>query len=203
MPRITTWEDPRLVDDVQRGRVIVYPTDTVFGLGGSIHDQRVLDRVFSLKDRSPDKTVPVLLHRSWLGRIARVNRREKNVLDRFWPGGLTLVVEVLDPGGLDPRLVREGNVALREPGLPSLRDLLEESGPVVGTSANPSGGEPAARFDDLDRDLVEGADVVVRSEAGGRRPSTVAQWDPEGSAWQIHREGPVSPEELERDEAEP
>lgn len=203
MPRVTNWEDPRLVNDVNRGKVIVYPTDTVFGLGGSIRHRSVLDRVFDLKDRSPEKTVPVLLHRSWLGKIARVSRREMNVLDRFWPGGLTLVVEAVDPGGLDPRLVREGNVALREPGLRPLCDLLEESGPVVGTSANPSGAEPATRFEELDADLVEEADVVVRSEAGGKRPSTVAQWRSERSAWHIHREGPVSPEQIERIQAEP
>lgn len=202
MPRITGWEDPQLVEDVRQGRLLVFPTDTVFGLGGTIHDRSVLERVFTLKDRSPDKTVPVLIHRSWLGNIARVSPREQTVIDRFWPGGLTLVTGAVDPGGLDPRLVREGTVALREPGLGPLRDLLEETGPVVGTSANPSGAEPATRFEELDGDLVEGTDVVVRSEAGAKLPSTVAQWMPEQSAWQIHREGPVSPEEIEQIEAE-
>ncbi len=197
MTRITGWEDPNLEEDVKQGRVIVYPTDTVFGLGGSIHHPSVLDRVFSLKDRSPEKTVPVLIHRSWLGKVARVRRPEQAAIDRFWPGGLTLVVEALDPDRWDPRLIREGRVALREPGLKPLRTLLETSGPMVGTSANPSGDPPASVFDQLDQKLVRRVDVAVRAPAGGKRSSTVAEWVPERSAWEFHREGQVSPGAVE------
>lgn len=156
------------------GGVILFPTDTLYGLGADPASSPGLAAVYRVKGREPDKPLPVLI--ADVGLVARfaasVPAPWRTLMARFWPGPLTLLFPACPEL---PRPIRsaDGKVALRVPGLALCRSVLRAAGgALTGTSANPSGaagtGDPAEAL----RGLVGEVDVLVN--AGTLPPSTVS-----------------------------
>ncbi|MDQ7820509.1 MAG: L-threonylcarbamoyladenylate synthase [Armatimonadota bacterium] len=201
IPIIRVAEDTRpprrAVQALREGQVIVYPTDTVYGLGCRIDDERAVRRIFTIKNRPPTDPLPVLLaDAEQVAEYAReVPERVRRLMARFWPGPLTLI---LRRSARVPPVVTGGadTVALRVPNHPIPRALVREAGvPIVGTSAN-SHGMPAPVTAQLAVfDLGDRVDLVLD---GGRTPlgreSTVV--DLTGPEPRIIREGAIPAAEL-------
>ncbi len=153
------------------GGVILFPTDTLYGLGVDPGSPAGLAGLFRLKGRDPDKPLPVLIaDASLVGRYAAaVPAAWRALMERFWPGPLTLLFPALP--GLPPWIhSATGKVALRVPGGVLCRSvLLAAGGSLTGTSANRSGAvgpsDPAPAL----RDLAGGIDLLVN--AGTLPPS--------------------------------
>ena len=135
----------RAIDALKRGEVIVFPTETFYGLGADAFDETAVERVVALKGRSPENPIPVIVADEKMletvgTEIPAVARR---LMRRFWPGPLTLVL----PGKKNlpaPLLNRGGGVGVRISSHPLATRLARELGrPLTATSANPSGKEPA------------------------------------------------------------
>lgn len=188
-PVIDPGNHRELLDRIKRGEVFVFPTDTVYGLGASIRHEGAVREVFELKNRSPDRTVPVLTTAKKARELAGFSTEEERAAEVHWPGSLTLVLEATVPEEHPPGIVRDGTIALRAPGREALRELLAAGPPIVGTSANRTGEEPARTRDELDASLLEEVDFLIDGDPGQGESSTVAEWDDE--EWKIHREGPV------------
>ena len=179
------------------GGVAVIPTDTVYGLGASVLRPDAIERIFAIKGRAPDAPVPVLLSTAAdvIALAREIPRVAWSLIDRFWPGPLTLVLPARS--GL-PRVVTggRGTVGLRVPAGGSILTLLETIGePVVGTSANRHGAPPlttaVAALEELGTEL----DAVLADDAlGGGLPSTVIEVM--GTHLMIHRAGAIDPEEI-------
>jgi L-threonylcarbamoyladenylate synthase len=134
----------RAIEALRRGQAIVFPTDTVYGLGCRIDDEGTVRRIYEIKGRSPTEPLPVLLADSFqVQTYARsVNPAAQRLMSRFWPGALTLVFLRSDR---IPLAVAGGGetVGLRVPAHPIPRALARAMLiPIVGTSAN-SHGMPA------------------------------------------------------------
>jgi L-threonylcarbamoyladenylate synthase len=124
------------------GRLVVFPTETVYGLGGDATDDRAVAAIFAAKGRP--KFNPLIIHLASAAAaddIVAMDERARHLAERFWPGPLTLIlprrqgcrVSLLASAGLD-------SLALRVPAHPVALDLLAACGcPVAGPSANPSG----------------------------------------------------------------
>lgn len=193
---VSSDEHQAIIDRIQSGQVFVYPTDTAYGLGSSIRNENAVHRIFELKDRSPEKTVPVLTTSVKAREMVTTDEPEERAMKIFWPGGLTLVLDVTIPQEYPPGLVRDGTMALRAPGRDDLREVLAASPPIIGTSANPSGAKTPYERNQLDPGLLSKVDFRVEGEAGGNESSTVAEWDQSTKEWIIHRRGPVSRQDL-------
>lgn len=188
----------RALDALQRGEVIVFPTDTVYGLGCRIDHEPGVRRVFALKTRPETDALPVLLaDAGQLDAFGRaVSAAARRLAARFWPGPLTIVVHRSDRV---PASVAGGGptVALRVPNHPVPRALIRAIGtPLIGTSAN-SHGMPAPVTAQLAvYDLGDRVDLVLD---GGRAPlgveSTVV--DCTGDRVRVLREGAIAIERLE------
>jgi L-threonylcarbamoyladenylate synthase len=155
------------------GGVVLFPTDTLYGLGVDPASPAGLAALFRLKGRAPDKPVPVLLaDASLVGRYAAaIPEPWRRLMRQFWPGPLTLLFPAL-PGLLPGVRSASGKVALRVPGSALCRSVLRAAGgSLTGTSANRSGvggtGDPAIAL----RDLGSGVDLCVN---GGTLPSSAA-----------------------------
>ena len=168
---------PRVVDHLRAGGLMLYPTETVFGLGG-LAERTPLERLSALKSRDEQK--PFLLLVAEVAQAPGLHWTDaaRALADMFWPGPLTLVLR--DPDGRYPPGVQSasGGVALRRTPHEGVRRLLDALGePVTSTSANPRGVEPArtvAEARALLRDLPAEADVwLLEGAAGGAPPSTV------------------------------
>lgn len=187
----------RAIDALRRGQVLVYPTDTVYGLGCRIDDERAVRRIFEIKRRPPTTPLPVLLaDASQLDEYARdVPAVARRLISRFWPGALTLIVRRSDRV---PAIVAGGGdtVAVRVPGHPIPRALVRAGRvPIIGTSANSHGAPPPPTAQLAVYDLGDRVDLVLD---GGRAPlareSTVV--DVTGDAPVVVREGAIPTRDL-------
>ena len=147
------------------GGLVVMPTDTVYGIGADAFDAAAVRALLAAKGRGPDMPVPVLVG-SWStidGLVMAVPPTARTLIEAFWPGGLSLVVEHAPSLSWDLGDAR-GTVMIRMPLHPVALDLLRLVGPMAVSSANRSGSPPAttaaAAFTQL------GDDVSVYLDAG-------------------------------------
>jgi tRNA threonylcarbamoyl adenosine modification protein (Sua5/YciO/YrdC/YwlC family) len=178
---------------LDRGGIIVLPTDTVYGLAARAEDARAVERIYELKGRAEDKPLQVLVSRSeWPAELAESSPAAERLARAFWPGPLTIVVAAAAsaPG----HLVRDGAIGLRAPDHPVVLALARASGPLAATSANRS-GEPTPSTIDAIRDLFGSAvDVYVDGGTIAAAASTVV--DLTGAEPVIVRDGAITAEAL-------
>jgi tRNA threonylcarbamoyl adenosine modification protein (Sua5/YciO/YrdC/YwlC family) len=150
---------------VASGELVVLPTDTVYGLGADAFDAVAVNDLLRVKGRGRDMPVPVLVG-SWAtidGLVGSVDQRLRDLVEAFWPGGLTLVVRHAQSLTWDLGDAR-GTVAVRMPLHPVAIELLEQTGPMAVSSANRSGRPPAQTAAEARTQL--GEDVAVYLEDG-------------------------------------
>jgi len=196
-PRLGQSDLQGLAERIEDGAVFIYPTDTCYGLGCSIHRSEAIGRIFDLKGRSEQKPVPSLVHRDQVSNFARIEPVERAAMEEFWPGGLTLVLECSEVRNLDDRLLDESTIAIREPDLTPLVEVIETTGPIVGTSANISGNPSPQELGDVHPELFQQVDFILGESRGSGESSTVAEWIETRNQWVVHREGPISKASLE------
>ncbi len=203
---ISVWpgcmEFHRIITDaaevLRRGGLVVYPTDTLYGLGAHAYQPEAVAKVFALKGREADKALPLLLAtpEQMEEVAAAVPEAAWRLAEEFWPGALTLV---LRRGPRVPDIVTGGGdtVALRVPHHAIPLALVAALGaPITGTSANPAGRPAPRRVDELADELREGVDLVL--DAGpcpGGIGSTVL--DLTASPARTLRRGAVTQEDIE------
>lgn len=210
-------EAPEVARHLRAGGLILYPTETVYGLGCAL-DEAALERLAALKLRKEGQPFLLLAADPRTLEGLRWNRSALRLAEAFWPGPLTLVLRA-EPGRFPERVTaRDGTVAVRwspHPGVEAIVDALGE--PITSTSANLPGAPPVTRADEaralltsrLARDGNAGSGVC--DEGGGQngaddvwlldggtlpasRPSTIV--DCAGDRPRILRCGGVSRESL-------
>ncbi len=177
---------------VKRGKLVVLPTDTVYGVGADAFNPDAIGALLAAKGRDRGMPVPVLVGSPATvdGIAARVPPLGRALMEAFWPGGLTLVLH--EQPSLQWDLGESGGtVAVRMPLHPVAIELLRETGPMGVSSANRSGHKPAQTAADAAEQL--GDTVAVYLEAGPTeddQPSTIV--DVTGDALRVLRVGAVS-----------
>lgn len=129
---------------VRSGRLVVLPTDTLYGIGADAFSGDAVRALLAAKNRGPDMPVPVLVG-SWStidGLVTTVPPTARALVEAFWPGGLSLVLPHAPSLTWDLGVTR-GTVMLRMPLHPVALELLREVGPMAVSSANVSGRPPA------------------------------------------------------------
>lgn len=167
------------------GGLVVYPTDTVYGLAGDALDPEAIERVFAAKgrDRSKPLSMGVGSVDAALDYVG-ASEREAAFMREFLPGAVTVICEKHDSVP-DALTGGKPKVGVRVPDHELALDFLDAAGPVTATSANRSGRANARRVTDLDPDIRDAAQVVLD---GGETPggeSTVV----DAEAGVIHRRG--------------
>ncbi|MEJ2475239.1 MAG: L-threonylcarbamoyladenylate synthase [Desulfobacterales bacterium] len=178
---------------LENGGVIAFPTGSLYGLGADALNTGAVKRVFTIKRRPPDKPLLILVSDRDVvfDLAAEVTPAAKRLMDRFWPGRVTIVFRALSilPANLT---AGSGKIGIRLPGHPVAKALVAALGrPITGTSANPSGHKGCHRIAELDPKLIEQLDLVL--DAGQLKEgigSTVI--DITGAGPIVIREGVVS-----------
>lgn len=184
------------VEAVRAGQVVVIPTDTVYGIGCDAFSPESVAAVLAAKGRGRDMPPPVLVaeQRTVDGLARGVPPWARDLLDRFWPGPLTLVLPAQPSLHWDLGETA-GTVALRMPDDEVTLEILRAIGPMAVTSANRTGRPPATTVMEAATQL--GAAVEVYVDAGPRseaRPSTIL--DCTGEHPVVLREGALSLAEI-------
>lgn len=178
------------------GNLVVMPTDTVYGIGADAFDAAAVRALLAAKGRGPDMPVPVLVG-SWTtidGLVMAVPPVARTLIEAFWPGGLSLVIEHAPSLSWDLGDAK-GTVMVRMPLHPVALDLLRLVGPMAVSSANRSGSPAATTAADAAAQL--GDDVSIYLE-GGPSPIGVASTviDLTSGVPRILRAGAVSVERI-------
>lgn len=161
----------RAVEALKAGQAVIFPTDTVYGLGVAVNYAPSPQLLYDIKHRPADKPI------AWLvGDISDLERYGKDVSDEArgfadegWPGALTIIVKASDRVPPAYRSV-QGTIGLRVPASDIACALMREVGPIAATSANRSGEPVPKSYQDIDPDLL----VEVASIEGYGRESGIA-----------------------------
>lgn len=126
-------------DIIQKGGIVVFPTDTVYGIGCDPRNQDAVNKIYKIKGREKIKHLPVLAYsKRDIENIVFLDETSKKIADKFWPGPVTLILKVKDKK-IEETLGLKGKIAVRVPNNPCVLALLEKCRLLVGTSANFSG----------------------------------------------------------------
>ena len=163
-----------------KGAVIAYPTETVYGLGARITDKDAISKIYRIKGRDNTKGMIVLIPTMEMAvNLAEINSAQKRLLEHFWPGPLTAVVKAR--GGLDPRLVQNGCIAIRISCDPHAGVLVDRVGPITSTSANMTGKPPARSPEGVLKYNLSIDGILDGGQTKARKPSTIidlTRWPP-------------------------
>ena len=200
--RVNETRVDNIVDAVaalRAGALIVFPTETLYGLGADALNFAAVEKVFQLKGRDPTNPFPVIVSdRAMLDRlVAAISPLAEKLMAHFWPGPLTLVLPAR--ADIPPQLVNAaGGIGVRISSQPIATELVRALGrPLTATSANPS-GQAGARTIAQAKDYFSGKiDIFVDGgELASITGSTVAQVT--ASNVKIIRAGEIAKRELEK-----
>ncbi len=182
---------------IAAGGVIVFPTDTFYGLGADARNPAAVRKLFAIKGRRADQPILVLIAdpaaaAEW---AAEIPRTATILMRRFWPGPLTLVFKAR-PDVAQELTAGTGTIGLRAPGSSLTLGLLRHLGiALTGTSANISGGPNPATAAEAMAAVGGSVDLVLDGgRTPGDRPSTVV--DVSTGRWVLVREGVISAEAI-------
>jgi L-threonylcarbamoyladenylate synthase len=178
------------------GGVVLFPSDTVYGLACAPDDAAAIERLYALKGRSPEKAAAVMFFdlEAALARVPELGVRTVAALRRLMPGSVTVLVpnpshrfpltNVADPDTLGLRVIE----------VPALAGVRV---PVLQSSANPSGGADARSLSEVAPAMRAGADLVIEGgELPGVASTVIDLRGYEGGEWSIVRHGAVSDDDV-------
>ena len=182
---------------VAEGQCVVFPTDTVYGIGCAAFDAKAVTGLLEAKKRGRDMPPPVLIaEASMLRALAgQVPEAARKLVARFWPGALTIIVKAQRSLPLDLGETR-GTVAVRVPDHDQARALLRRTGPMAVSSANVSGQPAATTAGEARRMLAEAVAVYLDGgRAPGGKASTIIDFTSDERG-RVLRQGAIDLEEL-------
>jgi L-threonylcarbamoyladenylate synthase len=185
----------RAVAALEAGAIVVIPTDTVYGVAALPRVSGAIEAIFTAKGRPTDKPLPVLgASAADLATVVDFDERAHDLVRRFWPGPLTLVLPRARGFDVDLGGTGSAGVGVRVPAHDRALDLLARTGPLAVTSANKSGDAPATTVEEARRALGDAVEVAIDGGQCSGSPSTVLSLV---DASQIVRSGPLDDEVTE------
>lgn len=177
-------EVKKAFDVIQQGGIILYPTDTIWGIGCDATNTEAIQKIYALKQRAQEKSMIILLDTE--NKLESYIREVPAIafdLIEFAENPLTLVM----PGAknISPAIISEdGSVGVRVSKHPFCQQLIQRMRkPLVSTSANISGQPSPQNFMQISAEIIDGVDYVVdvdQHDLSEKRPSTIMRLDPSG-----------------------
>ena len=179
-------EIEKVKEDLLSGKIIAFPTDTVFGLGCVYDNDEAIERIYEAKNRSISKKLPMMVSdTNMLKDYAKMNDCAKKLFDKYTPGPLTIILEYKDSND---------TVAIRIPKDEWIIELIKKMNkPLLVTSANISGTESLIKYENVINQLDGRVDGIVLDDAKGDVASTIVNMVGE---IKIIRNGPISEKDI-------
>jgi len=177
---------------IKEGGIVIFPTDTAYGIGCNLTDEKAVEKLFSIRKRPKTQATPALFNS-----IDQVKEyllpfegKVEDLMRKYWPGALTIILSCKREKV--PSLVRGGGETLgvRIPNNKQITELIRLSGvPVLGPSANFHTEPTPYSFEELNPDLVKLVDFVVKGDVVLKEASTVI--DCSTFPWKVIRQGAI------------
>ena len=167
---------------LKSGGVVIFPTDTVFGIGCIIDDKGAIEKIYKIKGTEKSQHLPILISDiSQIQEIAKLNSSALDLIKKHWPGALTLVLKTK---------AGSRTIGVRMPDSDTVRMLIKYvKKPIIGTSANFHAKPTPKKFEDLDPELIKLVDFVISGKCALQRESTVV--DATADKIKILRQGAI------------
>lgn len=178
---------------MNKGDLIIIPTDTVYGLAAKLYDEEGLKKIFEIKGRDQSKQIPILCHEiSDLNNIADLDNVSRILMEKFWPGPISFVINTTE---LFYQLTGEKTIAARIPNHPKALEIIKKYGVLRVTSLNKSGEPPLSDITQIRQqfgNLV--SEIYEQNEEQSDISSTVV--DLTSKPLKILRHGTISEESI-------
>ena len=182
------------VKSIKEGKIVVFPTDTVYGIGCDPYNKEAVEKVYRIKNRKQGKLFPVLgFSKNELEKIANFNEKANKIAEKFWPGRLTLILPLKDEK-LKTSMNLENKVAVRVPNNSCALAILEQCNLIIGTSANVSGMESFVDPDECEKNISDYDVFADGGKISSKGESTVIEISEDEVV--VHRKGSISKEEI-------
>ncbi len=180
----------KAIDVLINGGIVIYPTDTAFGIGCRMDDHIAVDRLFTIRKRPLTQATPVLVSLEDMALAYYLNPPEivRRLIKQYWPGALTIIAKCKKELVYSPIRGGRETIGLRMPNHETALAIIRGVGvPILGPSANFHGQPTPYRSEDLDPELVKQVDYVVPGTCPVGNVSTVVDCSVE--PYRIVRQG--------------
>jgi L-threonylcarbamoyladenylate synthase len=151
---------------LKRGGILVFPTDTVYGIGCLLNEKSI-KRLYKIKNRPLDQPTAVLFNKNifFSKQLYDKVRIPKNIKDSFFQGKTTIIFSKRVFKIIFPEiLLKHNKIGIRLPKLTFLEELIDKIGPIAASSANKKGERPPAKFTEIEPDIIEHADLIIKTD---------------------------------------
>ncbi|MCJ7826186.1 L-threonylcarbamoyladenylate synthase [Patescibacteria group bacterium] len=182
----------RAIKVLKNGGIVIFPTDTAFGIGCRIDDEKAVDRLFEIRKRLRTQATPVLVSsiEQALPYLDSLSDIVRHFMKTYWPGALTIITPCDIDKIYSPIRGGGNTVGIRMPDHSDILTVIAAVGvPILGPSANIHGEKTPFSVDELDLRLVEQVDYVLPGTCTKRQVSTVV--DCTTDPYTIRRQGMV------------
>jgi len=141
----------KIITAFSKGQVLIFPTDTVYGLLCDAYNEKAVGRIFKIKKRKISKPLTVFVKDiAAAKRLAYINKDQEKFLKKNWPGAITVILKTKKPYKLSPLVYKDDTIGLRVPDYKLLNLILEKfNKPIAQTSANISGRSAVTKMKDV------------------------------------------------------
>ena len=194
--KVLDFKDNELISTIQKGEVVSFPTETVYGLGVIYDEEEAFERLVSVKNRRPDKPFTLMLDTpSKIEKYATLSEKTRRVINKFMPGEITILVKPKQD--LYPWVTLKSKyIGIRVAGKEEVCEMIARVGkPMLVTSANISSFPCATNFEESFEVFNNKIPVIVKGETRSSTPSTIVICDEELT---LVRLGSISFEEIKK-----
>ena len=182
---------------LQEGKVIAFPTETVYGLGVVFDDKEAYDKLVAVKRRPPEKPFTLMLaDLEDVEKYAELNKVSRALVKNFMPGQFTMITKAKE--GLPEWCISKvGNVGIRIADYDLIRDLIRKTGkPLLVPSANKSGEQPGTTVKEVINAFNDEIDAVIEGETISKTPSTIVLVGDHHT--EVFREGAIKIQDIKK-----
>ena len=151
---------------LKKGGIVIFPTDTVYGIGCCFDDKDAISRLYKIKKTPESQPFPILVSDlSQVEKLAVINKTGEELIKKYWPGALTIVLQSKEG---------KNKIGFRMPDSALIKSIIDGVGePLIGTSANFHGSRAPRSYGEIDPDFIKLADFVLKGECQLEMESTV------------------------------
>jgi len=159
---------------LKSGGIVIYPTDTIYGIGCSIEFEDSVKKIYQIKQRGENHPLPVAFSSLKQAReYTMLSKEQESIIKKAIKSKEPFTFIVKKNGKISKSISKEDTVGMRILDNKIARELTGAVGPIITTSANIHGKSPAAEFKDLDPEIIKRVDMVIEGECKSKKPSKI------------------------------
>lgn len=182
------------MNKLKEGELLIFPTDTVYGLGCKLYDFKGLENIYKVKQRDIGKQIPVLVYDLiTVDLLCKYRKRDIKIMKRFWPGALTLIFKSSDTFY---KKTKQETIAVRIPDHYIAKRLLDNYGPLWVTSCNISNNPPLSDKNEILNTFKDGVKHIYLEDNTNSTMKSSTILDLTGEEIKLIRQGDITLEEI-------